>query len=156
MLPAMDLSAESAFFFFFVGDATQEINSSIRAHRELDHDFSRPDTTHRLSWYNGLQGGLRLGGLTPACGSAHAHIGHEMYKLRPHKSDCTAKGCTQVFSFEIKKDGQQYISTAVCTQNTSGGRSTMTYSCPFGLFNYDSYVSFRAIGLIRGILRVDC
>ena len=32
---------------------------------------------------------------------------------------------------------------------SQGGRS-------FGLFNYDSYVSFRAIGLIWGILRVDC
>ena len=54
------------------------------------------------------QGRLRRGGLTPACGSAYACKAHGRHNIqsgkpRRHKSECTAKGCTKVFSFATKK-----------------------------------------------------
>ena len=64
-----------------------------------------------------IERGLCHGGLTPACGSAHAHNDHEKYnvgKLRWHKSVCTAKRCTKVFPSVIKKRLTASTANAVC------------------------------------------
>ena len=38
-----------------------------------------------------------------------AYERRDVGKSRPHKSECTAKGCTKVFSFEKKKKWQQAL-----------------------------------------------
>ena len=43
-----------------------------------------------FSFYN-IQGGLRRGGLTPACGFAHARIGEESYDIRTGKAEAAQK-----------------------------------------------------------------
>ena len=82
-----------------------------------------------------MQGRLRRGGLTPACGFAHARIGEERYDMIIGKADAAQKRLfCQGVNFNSKE--RSFVQLAIkvdgkyccCIKNTSGGRCTMTYS----------------------------
>ena len=97
-------------------------------------DFKLPISRRRNKSYPyNIQGGLRRGGPTPACGFAHARIGEERYGIIIGKAEAAQKRLFgQGVYFNSKERSFAQVAMKIdgkycsCMKNTSGARCTMT------------------------------
>ena len=94
----------------------------------------------------------RYQGLDPTFARGTYHI--ILYLVHPRRFARNSSHERSCFWWKRPRLIQKNRSCSSSTPHIMGrspGRPVRTRGCSFGLFNYDSYVSFRAIGVIWGI-----